>query len=289
MNKKLPVIGLVMKSMEAEFFKEMKKGAIDYAKQRGDLELITVGTRSQTEVSRQIQLVEELIAQQVDAIVVIPIDSKALVATAIKAVRAGIEVINTDIMLDPEMLSEHHIELAFVGPDNEKAAKMVGDVLGKELGPGGKVVLIEGMPTAMNAQQRKKGFLDSITEHDLELLAAAVGNWETGQAAKAFSALLEHFPQIDGVMCANDAMALGVHSVLRKAGKSGEVKLVGFDNDPSAAALIRQGKMVATVDCFGSRMAAKGIDYAMRALSGDKQTGWIKTEMKLITSGKKER
>jgi ribose transport system substrate-binding protein len=284
MNQKLPVIGLVMKSLEAEFFQEMKKGAIDFVEQRGDLELIPVGTRSQTEIQEQIQLIEDLVEMQVDAMVVIPIDSKALVAPVTKAVRAGIEVVNIDIMLDEDMLAENNIELAFVGPDNEAAAKMVGDILGEELGAGGRVVIIEGIPAAMNAQQRKRGFLRTIEEYKLELLATAIGNWETGQAAEAFSALLEQLPQIEGVMCANDAMALGVNSVLEETGKQGKVKVVGFDNDASAGPLISQGKMLATVDCFGSRMAARGIEYAMRALSGEKQTGWIKTEMKLITS-----
>ena len=284
MNEKLPVIGLVMKSLEAEFFQDMEKGAVDYVKRRGDLELIPVGTQTQTEIQKQIQLIEDLVEQQVDGMVVIPIDSKALVPPVVNAVHAGIEVVNLDIMLDEELLAENNVELAFVGPDNEAAAKMVGDVLGKELGTGGRVVIIEGVPAAMNAQQRKRGFLGSIKEYELELLATAVGNWETGQAATVFSELLDQFPQIDGVMCANDAMALGANTILEKAGKPGTVKIVGFDNDASTAPLIRQGKMLATVDCFGSQMAAKGIDYAMRALSGDKQKGWIKTEMKLITS-----
>jgi ribose transport system substrate-binding protein len=285
MNHKLPVIGLVMKSLEAEFFQDMKKGAIEHVKERGDIELIPVGTQAQTEIQKQIGLIEDLVERKVDAMVVIPIDSKALVPPVIKAVRAGIEVVNIDIMLDEELLAENEIELAFVGPDNEAAAKMVGDVLGRELGAGARVVIIEGVPAAMNAIQRKQGFQGSIKESGLELLGTAVGNWETGQAAGAFSELLEQLPQIEGVMCANDAMALGVNSVLEKTGKQGEVKVVGFDNDASAGPLISRGNMLATVDCFGSRMAARGIDYAMRALSGDKQTGWIKTEMKLIITG----
>ena len=167
MSKKLPIVGLVMKSLEAEFFQDMKKGAINYAKKRRDLELIPVGTESQTEIEKQIQLVEGFIDRGVDAMVIIPIDSKALVPPVIKAVKAGIEVVNIDIMLDTDMLNEHHIELLFVGPDNETAAKTVGDVLAKELGKDGKVIVIEGVPAAMNAQQRKQGFLNSINEYGL--------------------------------------------------------------------------------------------------------------------------
>ncbi len=283
MSNKLPVVGLVMKSLEAEFFQEMKKGAIDYAEKRGDLELLPVGTENQTEIKKQILLIEEFINQKVDAIVVIPIDSKALVPPVVKAVKDGIEVVNIDIMLDEDMLKEHNIEMVFVGPDNETAAKAVGDVLAKELGKNGKVIIIEGVPAAMNAQQRKQGFLNSINEYGLNLLASGVANWETEQASSVFSDILQQNPDVQGVMCANDAMAIGVLKVLEAAGKAGEVKVIGFDNDDSVGPLIEDGKMLATIDCFGSQMAAEGINYAMKALQGEKNKGWMKTKMELIT------
>ena len=283
MSNKLPVVGLVMKSLEAEFFQEMKKGAIDYAEKRGDLELLPVGTENQTEIKKQILLIEEFINQKVDAIVVIPIDSKALVPPVVKAVKDGIEVVNIDIMLDEDMLKEHNIEMVFVGPDNETAAKAVSDVLAKELGKNAKVIIIEGVPAAMNAQQRKQGFLNSINEYGLNLLASGVANWETEQASSVFSDLLQQNPDVQGVMCANDAMAIGVLKVLEAAGKAGEVKVIGFDNDDSVGPLIEDGKMLATIDCFGSQMAAEGINYAMKALQGEKNKGWMKTKMQLIT------
>ena len=283
MSNKLPVVGLVMKSLEAEFFQEMKKGAIDYAEKRGDLELLPVGTENQTEIKKQILLIEEFINRKVDAIVVIPIDSKALVPPVVKAVKDGIEVVNIDIMLDEDMLKEHNIEMVFVGPDNETAAKAVGDVLAKELGKNDKVIIIEGVPAAMNAQQRKQGFLNSINEYGLNLLASGVANWETEQASSVFSDLLQQNPDVQGVMCANDAMAIGVLKVLEAAGKAGEVKVIGFDNDDSVGPLIEDGKMLATIDCFGSQMAAEGINYAMKALQGEKNKGWMKTKMQLIT------
>ncbi len=82
-----PVIGLVMKSLLAEFFQEMKKGALEFARKQKNFELITVGTNTQTEIDLQIELIESLIAQKVDALVVVPIDSKALVPVVVKAVK----------------------------------------------------------------------------------------------------------------------------------------------------------------------------------------------------------
>ena len=93
-------VGLVMKSLQADFFKAMQAGAKEFAKSYPDLELLCVGTQSQTEVTEQIELVRTFINQNVDAIVLVPIDSNALVAPVVEAVKAGIKVVNIDSMLD---------------------------------------------------------------------------------------------------------------------------------------------------------------------------------------------
>ncbi len=107
-----------MKSLQADFFKVMKEGAVQYAAPLPFLDLVCVGTATQTEVKEQIDLMYSLIHQQVDAIVLVPIDSKALVQPAVEAVRKGIPVINIDIQLDAQLLEQAGVEVAFVGPDN---------------------------------------------------------------------------------------------------------------------------------------------------------------------------
>lgn len=280
---RLPVIGIVMKSLEAEFFQAMKRGAEEYVAQRGDLKLVTVGTKNQTEIDLQISLIDDLISRKVDALVVIPIDSKALVPVVVKAVKSGIPVINIDILLDQEILAAEGIELGFVGPDNESAAKMVGNVLARKIGKGGRVVILEGVPGAANAIQRKAGFLKTIDEFGLQLLDSASAYWETGNAEQVFSEMLERHPDLQGVLCSNDAMAQGVIRVLESKKLAGKIQVVGFDNDDSVGELLQNGYLLATIDGFGSRMAANGIDYVLKALSGEKITGWMKTDVRLIT------
>ena len=275
-------IGLVMKSLNAEFFQEMKKGALEFAQKQSNLELKIVGTDSQTEIKKQIQLIDTLIKEKVNALVVIPIDSKALVPVVARAVHAGIKVINIDIRLDEELLQESRIELTYVGPDNESAAKTVGDVLACRLAKGSGIILIEGLQAAENAHQRKKGFLKSIAEYQLELVASEAADWETGKAEKVFEALFAKHPDIEGVMCCNDAMALGVIKVLEKHGKAGKIQVVGFDNDASVQPLIKSGIMLATIDAFGSQMAVQGIEYAIKVLGGMENKGSFTTEYKLL-------
>jgi len=282
MMKHKPVIGLVMKSLQAEFFQEMKKGAQVFAQQQHNFELITVGTSNQTEIDLQIQLIDSMIQQKVDALVVVPIDSKALVPIVVKAVKAGIKVINIDIRLDEHLLEQNGIELTYVGPDNQTAAKMVGDVLARKLGKNAKVILIEGLSVAENAQQRKQGFLKSIAEYQLSLVASEAADWETGKAETVFAKLFTANPGINGVMCSNDAMALGVINVLERNRKAGNIQVVGFDNDASVQPLLQSGVMLATIDAFGSQMAVQGIEYALKVLQGMVNKGSYSTDFKLV-------
>jgi ribose transport system substrate-binding protein len=270
-----------MKSLQAEFFQEMKKGALAFAATHDDFELITVGTNSQTEIDRQIELIDNLIQQKVDALVVVPIDSKALVPVVVKAVKAGIKVINIDIRLDETLLAQNGIELTYVGPDNATASKMVGDVLAEKVGRGAKVILIEGLAVAENAQQRKAGFLKSIEENGLQLVASEAADWETDKAEEVFSRLYAAHPDIDGVMCSNDAMALGVIKVLENDAKAGKIAVVGFDNDASVQPLLENGKMLATIDAYGSQMAVEGIQYALKVVGGMENRGSFATRFTL--------
>jgi ribose transport system substrate-binding protein len=93
---------------------------------------------------------------------------------------------------------------------------------------------------------------------------------------------LTQYHDIQGVMAANDSMALGVVKALDAAGKSGQIQVVGFDNIPAVQPLIKGGKMLATIEQYGAKMAAMGIDYGLRQMAGEKFTGWVKTDVKLI-------
>ncbi len=280
-----PQVGLVMKSLANEFFKVMTEGAIAYEKKRGDFVLAAVGMKDETDFDAQTMAVESFITQKKDIIVLAPADSKAMVAPVLKAVKAGITVINFDVALDEAAKKKAGLNLAFVGPDNRGGAKMAGDALAKKLGPGAKVVIIEGNPGADNGKERKAGFMDSVKEGKLNVVVSRTAMWETEEANQVFTNILTAHPDIKGVMAANDSMAIGVVKALDAAGKSGKILVVGFDNVPAIRPLIKSGKVLATIDQFGAEMAANAIDLGIKSRKeGKPLTGWIKTPIKLITA-----
>lgn len=279
-----PVVGLVMKSLANDFFKNMLEGAEAHNAEKGTYELRAVGMQSETDIETQINAVDNFITQGVDAIVIAPADSRALVPPLKRAVDAGIVVINIDVELDAQAKKDAGLDLAFLGPDNRAGAKMSGDALGEALGEGGKVVILEGNPGADNAVQRKAGFDDAVAQWKLNLVDSRTAHWETEEANAVFTNMLTANPDIQGVMAANDSMALGVIAALNAAGRT-DIKVVGFDNVPAIQPLIKEGKVLATVDQFGSQMAAFGIDRALDVIAGGAPLeGWVKTDLKLITA-----
>lgn len=282
MNEKHIKVGLVMKALQADFFREMQQGAEHWAAEQGNIELLSVGTDTQTEIERQCKLVDELVDNGVDALLVVPIDSKALVPSVVRAVRAGITVTNIDIKLDEELLSKEGITIPFIGPDNQRAAEKVGKMLAAQLHPNDDVAIIEGLRVADNCQKRTAGFRQVIEKFGLNLVASEAADWETDKAERIFATIYENNHNIKGVFCDNDAMALGVIRYLKVHGQDKRIKVVGFDNDATSAPLLKDGSLLATIDAFGSQMAVEGIKCILKIQSGEKPQDRYDTPYQVI-------
>lgn len=281
-----PVVGLVLKSLANEFFKTVAEGARQFAEEDGSFTLVTVGMNSETDIGTQIDAVERFAADGVDMIVIAPANSVELVPAVKKAVDAGIPVINFDVMLDKPALAANGLpeDFLFVGPDNELGAKLAGDFLAEKLGRGAKVAVIEGHPGADSAVQRKAGFMKAVEQYEFELLASETAEWETDTAASVMAGFLADHKDIQGVLCANDSMAVGAVRAIEAAGLGGTIDVVGFDNTEACRQLIREGRMLATVDQFGPLVAVNAIKIGFRVLGGEKLSGWIRTPAEVVSA-----
>jgi ribose transport system substrate-binding protein len=225
-----------------------------------------------------------MIAQRVDAIVIAPADSKALVPVCKKAQQNGIVVVNIDNKFDNDVLASSGVKFPFVGPDNRKGAKAVGDFLAQKLKTGDKVVVVEGAPNAFNGIQRKLGFEVAMKAAGLNIVSSQSGYWETERANQVVAALLTEHPDLKAVLCANDSMALGAVAALRSAGRLNEVQVVGFDNIAAMQQLLREGKVLATADQHGDRLAVFGIEYALEMLKNKITPTDRETPVDLVTA-----
>mgnify|MGYP003874578257 CR=1 FL=1 len=282
-----PRVALVMKSLANEFFLTMENGAKAHQRAHAaEYDLLANGIKDELDVGRQIDLVEQMIAQRVDALVIAPADSKALVPVCKKAQVAGIIVVNIDNKFDDAVLAANGVKFPFVGPDNRKGAKAVGDYLARQLKPGDKVVIIEGAPNAFNGVQRKLGFEDAMRAAGMTIVSSQSGYWETDKANQVVAALVNEHPDLRAVLCANDSMALGAVAALRAAGKLDKVLVVGFDNIAAVQQLLKEGKVLATADQHADQLAVFGIEYALEMLRTRQAPADRETPVDLITADK---
>ncbi|MEX3982986.1 sugar ABC transporter substrate-binding protein [Paraburkholderia sp. EG287A] len=283
-----PKVALVMKSLANEFFLTMETGAKDYQKHNADqFDLITNGIKNETDTAAQIQIVEQMIVSKVDAIVLAPADSKALVPVVKKAVDAGIIVVNIDNKLDADVLKSKDLNVPFVGPDNRKGARLVGDYLARRLKSGDPVGIVEGVSTTTNAQQRTAGFKDAMDAVGAKIVSTQSGEWEIDKGNAVASAMLNEYPDIKALLCGNDNMAIGAVSAVRAAGKQGKVYVVGYDNIAAIKPMLKDGRVLATADQFAAKQAVFGIDTALKALKEHKKqselSGIVETPVVLVT------
>lgn len=281
-----PRVALIMKSLANEFFSTMAKGAEKHQAEHADqYELIVNGIKDERDLSRQVSLVEEMVASGVDAIVIAPADSKALVPVLRRAKQAGIVVINIDNQLDADVLKQEGVEIPFVGPDNLAGAKKVGDYLAKMLpGDSRKVGVLEGIRTSFNAQQRLKGFQAAMAEAGIEIVDSQSAEWEMSKANTIASSMLSEHPEITAILAANDSMALGAIAAVKSAGREGQVQIVGFDNISAIQQAIRDGKVLATADQHGDQLAVFGIEAARNELDKAGASESIETPVDLVTA-----
>ena len=280
-----PRVALVMKSLANEFFLTMEQGA--KAHQAGHAEqydLIANGIKDELDVGRQIDLVEQMIAQRVNAIVIAPADSKALVPACKKAQNAGIIVINIDNKFDDAVLAASGVRFPFVGPDNRKGAREVGEALAAKLQPGDPVAILEGAPNAFNGIQRRLGFEDAMKAAGMPIVSSQSGYWETDKANAVSAAILTEHPGLKAFLCANDSMALGVVAALRAAGKLDQVLVVGYDHIAAVRQLIEEGRVLATADQHADQLAVFGIEYALEMLRTGAEPADRETPVDLITA-----
>jgi len=282
-----PKIALIMKSLANEFFSTMAEGARQHQSEHADeYELIVNGIKDERDLSRQVALVDEMVAAGADAIVIAPADSKALVPALRKAIGKGVVVVNIDNRLDTAVLAEEDVAIPFVGPNNRAGAKKVGDHLATKLNRGDKVAILEGIRTSFNGQQRLAGFKAAMGDAGIEVVSSQSADWEMSKANQIAASILSEHPDIKAILAANDSMALGAIAAIKSAGKSGEVLIVGFDNISAVQQAIREGRVLATADQYGKQLAAFGIETALQRLNDPGAAGDdVETPVDLVTAG----
>lgn len=276
-------IALVMKTLTNPFFVEMEKGARQAEQELGINLLVKTGAQ-ETSIEQQITIIENLIKDQVDAIVIAPADSTELIPVLKKAQDAGIVIINVDNQLEPQAARQIGlVNIPFISVDNELGAYLSADYISDQIESPTQVAILEGIRTAKNAEDRKNGALRAFGENpNIEVVAMETAHWKIDEAYDVTAKLFEEHPQIRALFCANDMMALGSIQFLDKAGKT-DVLVAAYDALEEAKESLRAGKLQATIDQQAALQAYTGVQFALRALNGETVPSETIVDVKLVT------
>ena len=276
-------IALVMKTLTNPFFVEMEKGARQAEKELG-INLIVKTGAQETSVDQQITIVEELIREKVDAILIAPADSVQLIPVLKKAQDAGIVIINIDNQLDPQASQKIGLTgVPFISVNNAQGAYLSAKYISDKITTPTQAAILEGIVTARNAQDREKGALQAFAENkNIQVVDSETANWKIDEAYSVTSQIFKTHPDIKLIFAANDMMAFGVIQYLKEKGQT-DVQVAAYDALAEAMPMLRDGSLQATIDQQAALQAYTGVQYAVRALKGEKLPPLTLLDVLLVT------
>ena len=249
-----------------------------WAAEHPDCEIIV--TDGQLNAQKQIADLEDLMARDVDIILVAAHQSPTLVPVLSTAKEAGFPIIAFD-----RVLTDESVQIGRVINDEVAGGKVCAELMKEALGEeGGDIIVLMGPAGNTGAEYRQQGFEEGIEGSNINIIDMQVADFQRVKAVEIFENLLQANPDLDGVFCHNDEMALGALNALVQAGKKDNVLVVGVDAIDDALQSVKDGKMDATVyqDCKGQAEGA--IEAAYKLAKGESVEKEILIPFILVTT-----
>ena len=225
----------------------------------------------------QAALLREGLRLSPDAVMIAPADPEKLDPVLREVREAGLPIVSfvsRSAEIEPD---------CFVTSDNRSLAERIAEHLFGVLNGTGRVAIIEGNPASETSAPRTEGFLAAIARAPgIELAAQRIGYYQRDPAAKAMAEILEDIPDLDGVLVANDFMALGVIESLNKAGLT--IPVVSVNAMPQAIKAIENGDLLATSAFDAMKIACTATLATLRLINGETIPSEIHLPVEIVTA-----
>ncbi|AQX55679.1 ribose ABC transporter substrate-binding protein RbsB [Priestia flexa] len=264
-------IGLSVSTLNNPFFVSLKNGVVKEAKKQG-IEVIVVD--AQNDSAKQINDVEDLLQQGVNALLINPTDSSAISTAVQSANGIGVPVVTLDRSAEKGKVE------ALVASDNVKGGQMAAEYVVKTLGENAKVAELEGVPGASATRERGSGF-HNIADEQLDVVAKQSADFDRTKGLTVMENVLQGNPDIQAVFAHNDEMALGAIEAITSSGK--DIAVIGFDGNEDALKAVESGALTATVAQQPELIGELAVNAAKDVLQGKKVEEKISAPLKLVT------
>ncbi|MDQ6850094.1 MAG: ABC transporter substrate-binding protein [Actinomycetota bacterium] len=260
------------------FYVTMGCGIQAEAKKIGNISVNIQGP-TQFDATLQNPIIASVTAAKPDALLVAPDDVSASQTPLDQAVAAGIKLVLVDTTLgDPSKA------VSQISSDNLAGGANAFTAI-KQLAPsGGKVLVVNTKPGISTTDQRTTGFADAAkADSKYKYVGVQYDQDSASVAAQVTSAALQKDPDIVGIFATNLFSAEGAATAVRQAGKSGKVKIVGFDAEPDEITALKNGTVQALIAQQPYAIGTSAVDQAVKALQGKSTTPKIGTKFAIIT------
>lgn len=268
--------GVILKTMTNEYWRQMAAGYRRRAALDG-VKLDIQASQSESDTARQLAVMENMIGSRYAGLLISPQSDSNLQPAIEDAALANIPVVDVDgAVVD----SVTH----FVGAMNRDMGVKVARWFLQHAPAGGKIAVIEGLPGVFSSVHRTAGFRDTLqTSRKFEIVASVSGRWERQRSFELARDILGRTPDLIGIYCNNDTMALGAVEAVMSMNLLSRVRVFGTDGTGEAYRSIRAGELTGTVNIFPMVAADIGLDVVERLTAGQRVPRVIETPQALVT------
>ncbi|MDX3977721.1 ABC transporter substrate-binding protein [Shinella sp.] len=247
------------------FFLAMEKGARAAAEKLG-IELIWQGSASEYSPQSQLPFVDAALAQDIDALILVPTDPDSLQPSVQRAEAAGIPVITVDTTVTDQAYLTSHIT-----GDNVDGGRQAAKTLAEQIGGEGKVFIMSGSPSATTNTLREQGFREELAANypKIEIVGREYANSQPANATSAINTVLLNHPDLVGIFAIDGTSGTGAVAALRNSNVVGKVKLVGYDAYKAQVDALQEGVFTALVAQQPAREAELALEYAKARVTGE--------------------
>ena len=258
-------IAVIPKATMGEFWKTIHAGAIK-ASQEMDVDIIWKGPIKEDDREEQVQVVENFIAAKVDAIVLAPLDNRALVLPVREAKNYGIPT----VIIDSGLEEDFHV--SYIATDNYKGGVLAAERIGELTGGKGKLIVLRFIEGHASTSAREAGFLDTVKSKypNIEILSDNQYAGATSESAyRASENLLNRFSEVEAFFCPNEISTFGTLRALQDRGIAGKIIFVGFDSSEKLIDGLEKRELQGIVLQNPFKMSYLGVKTAYNYLIGE--------------------
>lgn len=276
-------IAVVIKATDSDFWQYLTVGANNYAAEHSDIKVTIYGAASETDVDKQVSILENLVAKKVAGILVTPSSSDAPAPVLKQAADAGIAVVTADNRVtgaDYPHLATDNLKAGAQGAD-----KLVEVLKSRNVPLTGKVSVISAVAGIEVLIKRDDGFTKRLAEiaPGLKLVPVRYVDNDIQKAMSSASDLMLANSDIVGFFADNNHTGDGVALAIRDANKGGKIAAVAFDSDPEEVRSLGDGLLDALILQDPYSMGYLGVDYVVREMKGEKLPAFTDTGAYLAT------